>query len=101
MIKCPGREAEHLNIDIIESHQLRVYTEIKMQIFSVKTQVYYLKNQLHVSSIVLYPLSGRSQKYKKKEIIWLQYWSERGPIWKLFFPSVFVLGMDLTMASKQ
>jgi hypothetical protein len=46
-----------------------------MRSFSVKTQLYYLKNQLHVLATVSshYQLSGRFKEYKEKDITQLQY----------------------------
>ena len=42
---------------------------LKLRGFSVKSQLCYLTNQLHVSDTVLYP----SQEYREKRIIQLQY----------------------------
>jgi len=46
---------------------------LKLRGFSVKTQLCYLTNQLRVSDTVLYPSLDRSQEYREKEIIQLQY----------------------------
>jgi len=54
------------------THVRRKQLYIKNPGFSVKRQLYYLTNQLHVSAIVLQPSSGLSQEYKKKNTIQLQ-----------------------------
>lgn len=41
---------------------------------SVKTQLHYLTNQLHISAALLWPSSAPPQEFEKKEVTELQYW---------------------------